>query len=70
MGDKSKGLFGKYIVDRVDGKPIKEGAIVLEWTDPNARVGIEAFSKKVREEGYTLLADDLDRKLETYRTNP
>lgn len=66
MGDKTRGLFGKYIVDRVDGKSIIEGAIVLEWKDPNARVGIKAFSEKVREEGYTLLADDLDKKLDEY----
>ncbi len=66
MSDKNRGLFGKYIVDRVDGKPMPEGAIVLEWKDPNARVGIAAFSDKVREEGYEQLADDLNNKLSTF----
>lgn len=67
MGDKNFGLYGKYRVERFDGKPITEGAIVLEWKDPNARAGIEAFSKKVREEGYELLANDLDKKLDSYK---
>lgn len=67
MGDKSRGLFGKYYVDRVDGKPLKDdGCIVLEFKDSNARVGIYAFSRKVRSEGYFLLADDIDKKLSRY----
>ena len=62
--DKKRGLFEKYCVIRTDGKPIKEGCIVLQWGDENAHVGIKAYSEQVRKEGYTALADNLDRRLE------
>ena len=60
---KNKGLYQKYRVERTDGKPMPEGCIVLEWKDPNARIGIAAFSRRVRRKGYRKLADDLDAKL-------
>ncbi len=63
MGDKNKGLYQKYHVERTDGKPITEGCIVLEWDDQNALEGIKAFSKAVRKNGYIKLADELDEKL-------
>jgi len=63
VGNQEKGLFKKYHVERVDEKEMPEGCIVLEWKDPNARVGIAAFSRRVRRQGYTRLADDLDDKL-------
>lgn len=63
---RQKGLMQKYKVDRRDGKPIKDGCIVLEWSDPNARAGISAFAKAVRQDGYDKLADDLEAKLATY----
>lgn len=65
--DRKKGLYGKYQVERNDGKPLKDGCIVLEWGDPNARKGIAAFAQAVRDDGYTALAEDLERKLEEYR---
>ncbi len=67
MNNKSDGLHKKYIVKRVDRKKIKEGCIVLEWTDPIARKGIEAFSKAAREAGFKCLADDLDSRLWDYK---
>ena len=66
MGDRSTGLHQKYVVERTDGKPIEHGCIVLEWDDPNARVGIRAFAEAVREDGYLSLADDLDRVLASW----
>lgn len=64
--DRNEGLKEKYRVDRVDGKPIKDGCIVLEWSDPNARKGIAAFAKAVREDGYVRLADELEERLASY----
>ncbi|RCW64074.1 hypothetical protein DET61_116115 [Marinobacter nauticus] len=64
--NRSKGLHDKYLVERNDGKPLKDGAIVLEWGDSNARKGIEAFARAVREDGYGPLADDLEKRLATY----
>lgn len=63
---RNKGLYGKYHVERNDGKPLNDGCIVLEWGDANARKGIEAFARAVREDGYGSLADDLEKKLATY----
>ena len=63
---KCEGLIKKYQVERMDGKPMPEGCIVLEWKDPNARVGIAAFSRRVRRCGYEKLADDLDSKLDYF----
>lgn len=67
MTDRNVGLTGKYIVERVDGKDMPHGCIVLEWKDPNARAGIAAFSEAVRRDGYIALADDLDNKLKEWQ---
>lgn len=63
--DREKGLYTKYNVSRVDGRPMQD-AIVLEFKDPNARAGIKAFSEAVRADGYNHLADDIDLRLEEY----
>ena len=64
--DREKGLYGKYRVTRTDGKPLKGGCIVLEWGDPNARKGIAAFARAVRNDGYHALANDLEARLADY----
>lgn len=64
--NRDTGLIEKYTVTRNDGKPLKGGAIVLEFGDPNARVGIAAFSGAVREDGYEALANDLENRLADY----
>jgi hypothetical protein len=64
VNKKERGLFEKYHVERVDGKPMPAGCIVLEWKDTNAWPGIAAFSRAVRSAGYLQLSDDLDKHLE------
>jgi len=59
--NKERGLYQKYNVERTDGKPCGD-CIVLEFRDPNARLGIKAFSRRVRRQGYIPLADDLDEQ--------
>lgn len=66
MSDKNKGILKIYNVERIDGKPIKDGCIVLEFDDPNAREGIEDFAAKVYREGYKEFAADLWAKLKRY----
>lgn len=66
LEEKHRGLYGKYHVERVDKKPMNHGCIVLEWNDPAARRGIEAFAEAVRDKGYLQLADDLESRLEAY----
>jgi hypothetical protein len=63
---KATGLQERYRVERLDGKAIEDGCIVLEWADPAARQGIREFSKAVRSRGFGPLADDLDAKLQQY----
>lgn len=54
---KDKGLYKKYNVTRVDGKPIKGGnCIVMEFGDPIARVAIKAWTKELDKNGYHDLA--------------
>ena len=66
--NKQKGFYKKYNVERFDGKPIKS-CIVLEFDDPNARVGIAAFSTAVRADGYIKLANDLDDLLRYFENS-
>lgn len=66
MSDRENGFYGKYRVERIDGKPITKGCVVMEFKDPNGRAGIKAFSKAVRADGYDILANDLDDILSGY----
>lgn len=66
LDDKETGLYDKYKVERVDGKPLKGGCIVLEWGDPLARPGIRAFADAVGAAGYHDLARDLYNTLEAW----
>lgn len=63
--DRVRGLYNKYQVTRCDGKPLKGGCIVLEWGDPNAREGIQAFADALStDDRYpTRLTCDLREKL-------
>lgn len=69
MSDKDKGLYAKYVISggrcTKSSNPTKViNAVILEFDDPLARVGIKAFSDAARAAGYGQLADDLDKKLE------
>lgn len=66
MDKRKQGLFEKYYVERLDGKPMVSGCIVLEWQDKNARAGIKAFADAVRKDGYTVLADELEERLKVF----
>lgn len=68
MGNKAKGLIGKFTVRRNDGRDV-EGEkhhgcryFVLDLDhDPHAKPALAAYAKSARADGYTALADDLDR---------
>lgn len=69
MGDRTRGLFGKFIVRRVDGTDAPGGKhdgcdyFVLDVThDPHAIPALRAYAASCRGDGYELLADDLNRK--------
>lgn len=70
MGDRSKGLFGKYNIERTDGEDYGEGAkhpncdlFVLDVThDPAARVALETYIEEIKDE-YPVLAVDLTKLL-------
>ena len=63
---KERGLYEKYRVERVDGKPLKGGCVVLEWGDKSARLGIREFSAAVKASGYKKLSKDLDKRLDKW----
>lgn len=61
MSEKNRGIYQKYHVERVDGKPIKGGlCVVLEVGDPNTWDALRTFAKTVRNDGYDRLADNLE----------
>jgi hypothetical protein len=67
MGDKTRGLFDKFRVSRTDGTDAPGGKhdgchyFVLDMThDRHAFAAIRAYAESAREDGYNLLADDLD----------
>lgn len=69
MGDKSRGLYGKFHIERTNGKSEAgekhDGCdyFVLDLThDPFASAALKYYADKCREE-YPLLAADLDAKL-------
>ena len=70
MGSREQGMKLKYEVHRLDGRPILDGCMVMEWTDKHGRAAIKAFSQSVRADGYHKLADELDEKLKTYEPSP
>lgn len=55
------GLRQKYIVTRIDGKPV-EWAFVLADTDPLVVPTLEAYAEAARAAGYEALAQDLEAK--------
>lgn len=69
MGDKSRGLYpeGKFVVLRKDGTDQPGGKhdgckyFVLDVThDPHAIPALRAYAESARNDGYELLANDLD----------
>lgn len=69
MGDKKRGLYGKFYVHRADGKSEPGGKhdgcdyFVLDLThDPFALPALKAYADACRS-GYPALAADLDAKV-------
>ena len=66
MGDKNRGLYAKFQVERIDGSNRHNHCdyYVLDVThDPHALPALEAYAKSARIEGYEQLADELDAKV-------
>jgi hypothetical protein len=71
MPDTDKGLFNKYEVKRIDGKPGRENCqyFVMDLChDPYAKPALEAYIKALPEE-YALLKADLTKLLGGKRFN-
>jgi hypothetical protein len=59
MSTKQRGLYGKYHVERTDGKPIEGPTFTLElWRDPLALIAYRVYIEEARDRGYGALADD------------
>ncbi len=61
--DKSRGYYQKYIVERVDGKPVT-WTFVLEEHDPFAIPALKAYAEACEKAGYLELAGDLLLKID------
>ena len=60
--DTERGLYGKYRVEKVNGKPIGRVFVLDYDNDPHARVALEAYADSCGDE-YPQLASDLYREL-------
>lgn len=72
MPDTDKGLYNKYEVKRIDGKPGRENCqyFVLDLChDPHAKPALEAYINALPKE-YHLLKDDLRLLLEGFKYDP
>lgn len=67
MDDPTKGLYGKYRVERVDGKDPGE-CIVLQLDDPNSWAALRTWADVVEAAGYGPLAVDTRRRVDTYES--
>lgn len=75
MMDKERGLYGKFKVERTDGRDVGPHAkhdgcdyFVLDLThDPIAREAAVAYSREARRAGFSQLADDLWLKVHMQR---
>lgn len=71
MNTKERGLYGKYYVERTDGKSINGPTFTLElWRDPLSLAAYRAYIDAARGAGYAALADDMSavlREAETYQ---
>ncbi|ORA25213.1 hypothetical protein BST13_33220 [Mycobacterium aquaticum] len=55
--DQDRGLYGKYRVEKVNGKPLGQ-CFVLEEHDPHAMAALRAYAESCRPD-FPFLADDL-----------
>lgn len=65
MSSKALGLYAKYNVERVDGKPVDD-CFVMELRDANARAALRTYIDAVKKNGYEMLAVDIEKKLSTW----
>jgi hypothetical protein len=61
--DRERGLYGKYKVERADGKDKGPYFVLAYATDPHARVALRAYAESCANE-YRALANDLMRELD------
>lgn len=59
MGPEKQGLYGKYRVERSDGRPLNGGWFVLELGDRKAWPALLAYADAAEADGNTALAADL-----------
>ena len=64
--DKDRGFYDKYYVERRDGKPLKGGAVVLEFGDPNSWYALLTWANTVERRGHAKLAQDIREIVSDY----
>ena len=57
--NKEKGLFSKYYVGRVDGKPMGESFVLEPARDPIAVEALFHYASIAHDRGYEVLAKDI-----------
>jgi len=63
MGDKTKGLYQKYVVTKISDSKKKMDCIVLEFNDPIARDAIRYWAGLMIVEGYGKCGQQVIEKL-------
>ena len=65
--EKSKGLYQKYVVKKINNPDKEIDCVVLEFDDPIARDGIWAWCGAMKRNGFVKCAEDTMKKLDSYR---
>jgi hypothetical protein len=60
--DTERGLYGKYRVEKINGKPVGRAFVLAYDSDPHARVALAAYADSC-EADYPQLAADLHKQL-------
>lgn len=66
MSDKKEGFFNKYTVRKNGNASKKIDAVVLEFDDPIARVGIDAWRIEMLKNGYIECSNSVGARLHHY----
>lgn len=68
MSEKEKGLYNKYIVTKPSSPTKKIDCIVLEFDDPIAQVGLQAWADEMIRQGFVRCGVEVIERIEQYQS--
>lgn len=68
LPEKKRPLYGKYKVQKIEKPDNLIDCIVLEWSDPIARVAIKSWAQEMKNKGYLKCACDVFERLSRFNS--